>query len=161
MPPPPRLPHPSQTRARFIELAEAAGFGLVAERDIGKEYSVVARNYNNKAPPLPPIPSAGDDRHYGFAGGTARRILTVQGASMTPGFYCYGRVAGWGGGFHTCRHRDFQRCSTQAMRECTQLSPLTPSSWMLLVKVSRAQLGVVVPLAISDGCFPRVNYQAR
>lgn len=68
-----------QTRSRFIELAEAVGFGLVAERDIGKEYDVVRRNYLNKAPPLPPIPSADDDRHYGFAGGTARRILTVQG----------------------------------------------------------------------------------
>ena len=105
MPPPTATPTPSQTRSRFIELAEAAGFGLVAERDIGKEYDVVGRNYKNTAPPLPPIPSADDDRHYGFAGGTARRILTVQGARLACAVMA-ALPGGGGGGFHMHRHID-------------------------------------------------------
>lgn len=61
--------------------AAAEGLQLVVNRDIGSEYEVVARNYQNKAGSISALmkdPTSYNE-HQGFLGSFGRRILTVRG----------------------------------------------------------------------------------
>lgn len=65
-----------QTTSSLADIAEKFGLELIADRDLGSEYQVVKRNYQNKVPDIRPT---GKKNHQGWLGSGMRQRLTVEG----------------------------------------------------------------------------------
>jgi 2-polyprenyl-3-methyl-5-hydroxy-6-metoxy-1,4-benzoquinol methylase len=65
-----------QTTTSLTEMAESLSLRLILDRDIGSEYQVIKRNYQNKIPDIRPTDTK---HHQGWLGSGMRQKLTVEG----------------------------------------------------------------------------------